>query len=91
MGKPRGVGKLEWGGNGRGWGGRGQFTSNLGTRWTGSHHTRGGIPSKKEGIGKGNWQKGTARGYQQGVRLHFIFLICIYVFATVTAGAGPGR
>jgi hypothetical protein len=43
LGKPRGVGNLEWGGNGeRG----GQFTSNLGPRWTGSHHTKGGIPSK---------------------------------------------
>jgi hypothetical protein len=31
-------------GMGREWGG--QFTSNLGPRWTGSHHTRGGIPSK---------------------------------------------
>jgi hypothetical protein len=24
----------------------GEFTSNLGPRWTGSHHTKGGIPSK---------------------------------------------
>jgi hypothetical protein len=50
MGKPRGVEKLEWGGNGegmgRGWEGGDQFTSNLGPSWTGSHHTRGGIPSK---------------------------------------------
>jgi hypothetical protein len=39
LGKSRGVGKLEWGGGG-------QFTSNLGPGWTGSHHARGGIPSK---------------------------------------------
>ncbi len=39
LGKPRGVGNLEWG---RG----GQFMSNLGPRWTGSHHAKGGIPSK---------------------------------------------
>jgi hypothetical protein len=39
LGKPRGVGNLEWG---RG----GQFTSNLGPRWTGLHHAKGGIPSK---------------------------------------------
>jgi hypothetical protein len=31
---------------GREWGGGGQFTSNLGPGWTGSHHTKGGIPSK---------------------------------------------
>ncbi len=44
--KPRGVGKLEWGGNGEGRRGRGQFTNNLGPRWTGSHHAKEGIPSK---------------------------------------------
>ncbi len=33
-------------GMGRERGGGGQFTSNLGTRWTGSHHAKGGIPSK---------------------------------------------
>jgi hypothetical protein len=60
LGKPRGVGKLEWGGMGREWGGRGQFTSNLGPGWTGSHHTRGGFQVSKRdsrgiarGIGKG--------------------------------------
>jgi hypothetical protein len=39
LGKPRGVRNLEWGGGG-------QFTSNLGPRWTGSHHAKGGLPSK---------------------------------------------
>ncbi len=33
-------------GKGREWGGGGQFTSNMGPRWTGSHHAKGGIPSK---------------------------------------------
>jgi hypothetical protein len=33
-------------GMGREWGGGGQFTSNLGPRWTGSHHAKVGIPSK---------------------------------------------
>jgi hypothetical protein len=33
-------------GMGRGWEGGGQFTSNLGPRWTGSHHAKGGFPSK---------------------------------------------
>ncbi len=46
LGKPRGVGKLEWGWNREGRGGGGQFTSSLGPGWTGSHHTKGGIPSK---------------------------------------------
>ncbi len=56
---------------GREWGGGGQFTSNLGPGWTGSHHTRGGIPSKKEGfkrkrelargIGKGKLARGITR------------------------------
>ncbi len=39
LGMPWGDGNLEWGGGG-------QFTSNLGPGWTGSHHTEGGIPSK---------------------------------------------
>jgi hypothetical protein len=33
----------EWGVGGKG---GGQFTSNLGLRWTGSHHAKGGFPSK---------------------------------------------
>ncbi len=33
-------------GMGTEWGGGGQFTSNLGPRWTGSHHAKGGFPSK---------------------------------------------
>ncbi len=33
-------------GMGRGWERGGQFTSNLGPRWTGSHHAKGGFPSK---------------------------------------------
>jgi hypothetical protein len=42
LGKPQGVGILEWGGNGEGmeWGN--QFTSNLGPRWTGSYHSKEG-------------------------------------------------
>jgi hypothetical protein len=37
-----------WNGEGLGrvWGRGGQFTSNLGPRWTRSHHAKGGIPSK---------------------------------------------
>jgi hypothetical protein len=40
---PRGSGI--WNGEGmwRGWEGGGQFTSNLGPRWTGSHHAKEGF------------------------------------------------
>ncbi len=41
-GKPRGLGIWD----GEGLGGGGQFTSNLGPRWTGSLHAKGGFPSK---------------------------------------------
>jgi hypothetical protein len=48
LGKPKRGGREFGGGEGmgRGWGKGGQFTSNLGPRWTGSHHTKGGFPSK---------------------------------------------
>ncbi len=48
---------------GREWGGRGQFMSNLGPGWTGSHHTRGGIPSKLEGF---EGRRELARGIGEG-------------------------
>ncbi len=45
---------------GRGWEGVGQFTSNLGPRWTGSYHAKEGfqlskreVGLKHQGIGKG--------------------------------------
>jgi hypothetical protein len=44
-GKPQGVGNLEWGGDGERMGRGDQFESNLGPRWTGSHHAKGGFPS----------------------------------------------
>ncbi len=53
---------------GRGWGGGGQFTSNLGPRWMGLHHTRGGIPSKQEKgskeeeVGKGKLTRDVSKG-----------------------------
>ncbi len=46
LGKPGGLGNWDGEGMGREQGGGGQFTSNLGPRWRGSHHTREGIPSK---------------------------------------------
>ncbi len=45
-GNPGGPGIWNREGLGRVWGGGGQFASNLGPRWTGSHHTKRGIPSK---------------------------------------------
>jgi hypothetical protein len=42
-------------GMGRGWKGGGQFTSNLGPRWTGSYHAKEGeVGLKQQGIGKGS-------------------------------------
>ncbi len=41
-----GSGNWKAEGMGREWEGGCQFTSNLGPRWTGSHHTKGGILSK---------------------------------------------
>jgi hypothetical protein len=49
-GNPGVLGILDGEGMGRKWVGNGEggchFTSNLGPRWTGSHHAKGGIPSK---------------------------------------------
>jgi hypothetical protein len=52
-------------GMGRGWKGRGQFTSNLGPRWTGSYYakegfqvSKGEVGLKQQGIGKGSKEQG---------------------------------
>jgi hypothetical protein len=63
-----GMGR-EWGGDGegmgRGWEGGGQFTSNLGPRWTGSYHVKEGfqvsereVGLKRQGTGKGSKKQG---------------------------------
>jgi hypothetical protein len=52
-------------GVGREWGGGGQLTSNLGPRWTGSHHAKGGIPSKQKGM-EGELTGKLARGVRKG-------------------------
>jgi hypothetical protein len=51
-------------GMGRGWIGGGEFTSNLGPRWTGSYHVKEGfqvskreVGLEKEGISKGSKNK----------------------------------
>jgi hypothetical protein len=63
LGKPWGVEKLEWGGNGEGmgreWRGGCQFMSNLGPGWTRI------IPREKEGfqVSKGDFgEKGISKG-----------------------------
>ncbi len=54
-------------GVGREWGGGGQFTSNLGQGWTGSHHEKEGFQVSKRDLRKGrNWQGKMAKGNQQG-------------------------
>ncbi len=54
-------------GMGRGWEGGGQFTSNLGPRWTVSYHAKEGFQLSKRGVGlkqqgiiKGSKNKGIA-------------------------------
>jgi hypothetical protein len=39
---------------GRGWEGGGQFTSNLGPRWTGSYHAKEGFQVSKREVGLKN-------------------------------------
>ncbi len=45
LGRPRGVGNLEWGGNGKGLG-RGRSVYEKPGAKVGSHHAKGGTPSK---------------------------------------------
>jgi hypothetical protein len=78
-------GNLEGVGNGEGTEGGGQFTSNLGPRWTRiaphkeegfqvSRRTQGkGVLSR--GIRKGNWQGGINKGLRHGL----VSSTCIYV------------
>jgi hypothetical protein len=65
--KPGMLGIWNGEGTGRGWKGGGQFTSNLGPRWTGSYHVKEGfqvskreVGLEKEGISKGSKNKGFA-------------------------------
>ncbi len=65
--KPGMLGIWNGEGMGRGWKGGGQFTSNLGPRWTGSYHVKEGfqvskreVGLEKEGISKGSKNKGFA-------------------------------
>ncbi len=65
--KPGMLGIWNGEGMGRGWKGGGQFTSNLGPKWTGSYHVKEGFQVSKrevrlgkEGISKGSKNTGFA-------------------------------
>ncbi len=81
MGKPRGVRKLEWEGMRKG---RSVYKQ-LGTRVDGiaprkrrdSKYVRGTLGT--EGISKGNWQRGTSKGNNEGLRHNLVPLIYVCV------------
>jgi hypothetical protein len=81
LGKPRGVGKLEWGGNGEGevrsratWGQGGQDRT---TQEEGFQVSK--RDSRKEKIGKGNWQRETSKGNNGELGHNLTLLICVCV------------
>jgi hypothetical protein len=66
-------------GMGRGWEGGGQFTSNLGPRWTGSYHAKEGFQVSKREVGLK--QQGIGKGSKrQGDCAIIILSICIHVY-----------
>ncbi len=73
-------GSGNWSGEGMGreWGGGGQFTSNLGSGWTGiaPRKEEGFQISKRDlgerGISKGNWQGESAKGGNKGLHHNLI-------------------
>jgi hypothetical protein len=65
-------------GMGRGLGRGGQFTSNLGSRWTGSYHAKEGFQ-----VSKREWKRSKrelARGRKQGDCAMNNVVICIHVY-----------
>jgi hypothetical protein len=69
-------------GMGRDWGEGGQFTSNLGPRWTGSHHAKGRTPSKCKGM-EGKLTKEIARGHKKGVCAITLYCQLMYVYIAI--------
>jgi hypothetical protein len=66
-------------GMGRGWKGGGQFTSNLGPRWTGSYHAKVGFQVSKREVGLK--QQGIGKGSKRQRDCAIIMLsICIHVY-----------
>jgi hypothetical protein len=75
----------EWGGDGKGMGRGGQFTSNLGPRWTGSYHakegfqvSKRGVGLKQQGLGKGNKRQGDCAIIMPSVYIH-VYNNCLNV------------
>ncbi len=64
----------------RGWGGGGQFTSNLGPGWTRiAPRKEEGFQVSKRDSGKGELSRGMARGIHKGLHFNLVLLICVYV------------
>jgi hypothetical protein len=83
--KPGMLGFWNGEGLGRGWKGGGQFTSNLGPRWTGSYHDKEGfqvskreVGLKQQGIGKGSKRQRGLR-YNYAVNLYNLYNNCLNV------------
>ncbi len=55
--------------DGKGWGRGVQFTSNLGSGWTGKHHAKEGFQVSKRGFkGQRDWQRGSTKKTAKGVK-----------------------
>jgi hypothetical protein len=76
--KPGMLGIWNGEGMGRGWKGGGQFTSNLGPRWTGSYHVKEGfqVSKRKVGLEKGGISKGSKN---KGLRYNCV-VNCVHVY-----------
>jgi hypothetical protein len=69
-----------WNGEGmrRGWKGEGQFTSNLGPRWTGSYHVKEGFQVSKREVGLE--KEGISKGSKKHGVCAIIVLLIVYMY-----------
>ncbi len=74
--KPGMLGNWSGEGMGRGWKGGGQFTSNLGPRWTGSYHDKEGFQVSKTEVGLK--QQGTGKGSKRQRGLPYNYVVNLY-------------
>jgi hypothetical protein len=76
--KPGMLGIWNGEGMGRGWEGGGQFTSNLGPRWTGSYHDKEGFQVSKEerGLKQQGISKGSKRQRDCAI---IVLLVCVHI------------
>jgi hypothetical protein len=63
---------------GRGWKEGGQFTSNLGPRWTGSSHDKEGFQVSKRGMGLKQQGIGKGSKKQRDCTI-IVLLICVHI------------